>query len=87
MRLVPKSNFEVQKTFEALYTGGPQVLVSFDEQLLITAVGEDVLITDMTTGKRRFKLQGVRYYPNIQLSVIGFRKYNQYGDTKISKRR
>ncbi|KAG9304393.1 hypothetical protein G9A89_019955 [Geosiphon pyriformis] len=52
-----KSSFKVSKTIEVIYTGG-KVVISPDERLLITTVGEDIEVTNFETRERIYQLKG-----------------------------
>jgi U3 small nucleolar RNA-associated protein 13 len=47
------------RTIESIYTGGKAVLTA-DEQWLITSIGEDIDVTEFDTGKKIYRLKGVR---------------------------
>ncbi|KAJ3007895.1 Transducin (beta)-like 3 [Thoreauomyces humboldtii] len=52
-----KTNFMVASTIQSVYTGG-KASVTSDERFLITAVGEDLNVLDMETGRTTFRLRG-----------------------------
>ncbi|CAG8464371.1 1252_t:CDS:10 [Acaulospora colombiana] len=52
-----KSSFKVSQTIGSIYTGGKATITS-DENLLITAVGEDINVTDIHNGKTMLRLSG-----------------------------
>ncbi|KAJ3186655.1 Transducin (beta)-like 3 [Gaertneriomyces sp. JEL0708] len=52
-----KSIFKATGTIESIYTGG-QVCVSPDESQLLTVCGEDIYITQLSTGQLSLKLEG-----------------------------
>lgn len=61
-----KTTFEPSQVIEPLYTGGG-VCLSEDGQLLATCIGEEALLTDLRTGKRLARIEGVS--SSFQLSV------------------
>ena len=50
--------FEAQKVIEPFYTGGSLAL-SRDGRVLATCLGEQVLLTDLGTGERLARIEGV----------------------------
>ena len=57
-RLHSKTTFEPHRTIEPLYTGG-SVVLDRSGQLLGTCLGEDVVLTDLNTGSRLARIEGV----------------------------
>ena len=65
LKVQPRATFERCRQLGALYTGGARVQLTADargRRLLVTAAGEDVLVTDAETGERVFTLSGVCDY-------------------------
>ncbi|CAG8448620.1 3935_t:CDS:10 [Scutellospora calospora] len=56
-KLQLKSSFKTTQTIRPLYTGG-KVAISPDENLLITTVGDSVIVTDIHNGNNVFHLSG-----------------------------
>ncbi|KAI9499124.1 WD40-repeat-containing domain protein [Zychaea mexicana] len=56
-KLLLKSSFKSVKTIDSIYTGG-KVLVTNDESLLITTLNEDIVVTELSTGKQVHRLEG-----------------------------
>ncbi|KAJ9089192.1 U3 small nucleolar RNA-associated protein 13 [Entomophthora muscae] len=52
-----KQSFKLEKTIESVYTGG-KVCVSRDLTKIFTTLGEDILVTDYTTGQKLAELKG-----------------------------
>ncbi|KAK3846100.1 MAG: WD40-repeat-containing domain protein [Linnemannia gamsii] len=52
-----KTSFKSTQTIESIYTGG-KVCISQDEQFLITTVGEDIDVIEISTGKKLWRLKG-----------------------------
>ncbi|BFZ62725.1 U3 small nucleolar RNA-associated protein 13 [Saitoella coloradoensis] len=52
-----KTSFKATRTIEPIYTGG-KVALAVDDRTLATTLGEDVQITDMTTGERIAEIKG-----------------------------
>lgn len=50
--------FERDRIIEPIYTGGT-VALNEDGNVLATSVGEDCLLTDLATGRRLAKVEGV----------------------------
>jgi len=50
--------FEAEKVIEPFYTGGSLAL-SRDGRVLATCLGEQVLLTDLGTGERLARIEGV----------------------------
>lgn len=53
-----QTTFDVQRVIQPIYTGGS---VSLDRtgRILATCLGEEVLITDLNTGKQLARIEGV----------------------------
>jgi hypothetical protein len=65
-------SFKSVQTIESIYTGGKAVLTT-DEQWLITSIGEDIDVTEFETGKRVYRLKGVRsqlYSPSSSVHLL-----------------
>ena len=60
-RTTVQTSYEADKVIEPIYTGGAVALAS-DGRLLATTLGEDALLTDIATGQRLAKIEGVRAY-------------------------
>ncbi|KAK9764386.1 U3 small nucleolar RNA-associated protein 13, variant 2 [Basidiobolus ranarum] len=56
-KLQLKSSFKSVRTIESIYTGGKSD-VTRDDKLLVTTVGEDLEVTDLSNGKRVARLAG-----------------------------
>lgn len=53
-----KTNFKPVKVIQPFYTGG-KVALDQNGRLLVTTLGEDVLITDFETGDELARIEGV----------------------------
>jgi U3 small nucleolar RNA-associated protein 13 len=53
--------FDPVNTIQPIHTGG-SVALDQSGRILATTVGEDALLTDLTTGKRLAKIEGVLDY-------------------------
>lgn len=53
-----KTNFKPAKVIQPFYTGG-KVALDQNGRLLVTTLGEDVLITDFETGDELARIEGV----------------------------
>ena len=53
-----KSSFKSVKTIESIYTGG-KVVITDDAKYLITTLNEDIIVTELDTGKQVYELEGV----------------------------
>jgi U3 small nucleolar RNA-associated protein 13 len=53
-----QTTFEAQRVIQPIYTGG-SVAIEKSGRLLATSLGEDCLITDLTTGKQLARIEGV----------------------------
>ena len=58
-RVAVETSFEIENAIEPIYSGGA-VALSKDGRLLATTLGEDALLTDLSTGQRLAKIEGVR---------------------------
>ena len=54
-----KTTFEPNKIIQPIYTGG-SVALSQDGRVLASCLGEDVLLSDLTTGEHLARIEGVR---------------------------
>lgn len=54
-----KTTFEVEKVIQPIFTGG-SVGIDNGARVLATTLGEDAVLTDLTTGKRLALIEGVR---------------------------
>jgi len=52
------TTFEPEHTIQPIYTGG-SVALDQSGRLLATTLGEDVLLTDLTTGRQLARIEGV----------------------------
>jgi hypothetical protein len=52
-------SFKSIKTIESIYTGG-KVVITEDAKHLITTLNEDIIVTELDTGKQVHELEGVR---------------------------
>jgi len=52
-----KTTYEVGRTLQPIYSGGSLAL-SEDGRLLAASLGEDVLLTDLSTGKELGRIEG-----------------------------
>lgn len=53
-----KTTFEPNKVIQPIYTGG-SVGLSEDGRILASCVGEDVLLSDLSTGAQLARIEGV----------------------------
>ena len=53
-----KTTFEPNKIIQPIYTGG-SVALSQDGRIFASCLGEDVLLSDLTTGERLARIEGV----------------------------
>lgn len=58
-RVAFKTTFEADRVIEPIYTGGAVALTQ-DGQVLASCLGEDVQLTDLETGARLARIEGVR---------------------------
>jgi U3 small nucleolar RNA-associated protein 13 len=58
-RTAVKTTYEVGRTLQPIYSGG-SVSLSADGRVLAACLGEDALLTDLTTGKELARIEGVR---------------------------
>jgi len=58
-RTAVKTTYEVGRTLQPIYSGG-SVSLSADGHVLAACLGEDALLTDLTTGKELARIEGVR---------------------------
>ncbi|KAI8354162.1 WD40-repeat-containing domain protein [Blakeslea trispora] len=56
-KLLLKTSFKSVKTIESIYTGG-KVVIAKDAKHLITTLNEDIIVTELDTGKQVFELEG-----------------------------
>ncbi|GAA5808876.1 hypothetical protein MFLAVUS_002275 [Mucor flavus] len=56
-KLLLKTSFKSIKTIESIYTGG-KVVITDDAKLLISTLDEDIMVTELETGKLVHKLEG-----------------------------
>lgn len=52
------TTFEAEHTIQPIYTGG-SVALDKSGRILATTLGEDVLLTDLTSGRQLTKIEGV----------------------------
>lgn len=52
-----KTTYEVDRTLQPIYSGGSLAL-SEDGRILAASLGEDVLLSDLTTGKELARIEG-----------------------------
>jgi len=57
-RIAIKTTFEPERVIEPIYTGGAVALTQ-DGQILASCLGEDVQLTDLATGERLARIEGV----------------------------
>lgn len=57
-RAAAKTTFEPERVIEPIYTGGAVALTQ-DGQVLVSSLGEDVQLTDLETGERLARIEGV----------------------------
>lgn len=55
-----KKTFEPSRVIQPIYTGGSAAL-SADGRVLATCLGEDALLTDLSTGAHLARIEGVSY--------------------------
>ena len=60
-RTAVKTTYEIGRTLQPIYSGG-SVALSADGRILAACVVEDVLLTDLTTGKELARIEGVRFF-------------------------
>ena len=53
-----QTTFEPENTIQPIHTGG-SVALDQSGRILATTLGEDALLTDLTTGKQLAKIEGV----------------------------
>jgi hypothetical protein len=56
-RAAVKTTYEVERTLQPIYSGG-SLSLSADGRILAASLGEDVLLTDLTTGKELGRVEG-----------------------------
>lgn len=56
-RSAVKTTYEVDRTLQPIYSGGSLAL-SGDGRILAASLGEDVLLSDLTTGKELGRVEG-----------------------------
>ena len=56
-RATIRTTYEVGRTLKPIYTGGSLALAE-DGHILAASLGEDVLLTDLTTGKELGRVEG-----------------------------
>jgi U3 small nucleolar RNA-associated protein 13 len=56
-RAAVKTTYAVSRTLQPIYSGGGLAL-SEDGRILAASLGEDVLLTDLTDGKERGRIEG-----------------------------
>lgn len=54
------TTFEPENTIQPIYTGG-SVALDQNGRILATTLGEDVLLTDLSSGRQLAKIEGVCY--------------------------
>lgn len=54
-----KTTFAPRHVIQPLYTGG-DVALEAEGQILVTCLGEDAMLTDLSSGKLLARLEGVR---------------------------
>jgi hypothetical protein len=57
-RAAVKTTYAVGRTIQPIYSGG-SVSLSEDGRILAACVGEDALLTDLTTGQELARIEGV----------------------------
>ena len=60
-RTTVKTTYAVARTLQPIYSGG-SVSLSSNGRILAACVGEDALLTDLTTGKELARIEGVRMF-------------------------
>jgi U3 small nucleolar RNA-associated protein 13 len=56
-RAAVRTTYEVARTLQPIYSGG-SLSLSGDGRILAASLGEDVLLTDLTTGKELGRVEG-----------------------------
>lgn len=56
-RTAVKTTYEVDRTLQPIYSGGSLAL-SEDGRILAASLGEDVLLSDLATGKELARIEG-----------------------------
>lgn len=78
-RIAIETSFEIDKVIEPIYSGGA-VALTRNGRLLATTLNEDALLTDLSSGQRLAKVEGVRAYTPIPgcllLTGIGWRGHH-----------
>lgn len=64
-----KTTFEVEQVIRPIYTGG-SVALDNGSRILATTLGEDVVLTDLSTGKLFARIEGVCYVYQVQASYV-----------------
>jgi len=59
-RVTFKTTFEPERVIEPIYTGGA-VALTHDGQVLASCLGEDVQLTNLETGDRLARIEGVSF--------------------------
>lgn len=62
------TTFEPERVVEPIHTGGT-VAISQDGAVLATCLGEDAVLTDMTSGRRLAKVEGVSVFPLCAMTI------------------
>ena len=68
-KVAVRTTFEPRQIIQPFYTGGG-VSLSRDGRLLATCVGEDVVVTDLTSGTQLVRIEGVRMLPKNHGTVL-----------------
>ena len=76
------TTFEPEHTIQPIYTGG-SVALEQSGRILATTLGEDVLLTDLNSGRQLAKIEGVCCFPSCSLQYVltftlGWRAYIYY---------
>lgn len=59
-----KTTFEAARVLQPIYTGG-SVALSEDGHILATCLGEEALLTDLSTGEHLARIEGVSHALNM----------------------
>jgi U3 small nucleolar RNA-associated protein 13 len=57
-RAAVKTTYAVNRTIQPIYSGG-SIALSEDGRILAATLGEDVVLTDLNTGKELARIEGV----------------------------
>lgn len=64
-----KTTFEASRVIQPIYTGG-SVALSDNGRILATTLGEEALLTDLTTGAHLARIDGVSFLSCTHCSLL-----------------